>query len=210
MRLTDPWRCKPRLRRLQKDVIDVYQLHNPSMEIVRDGEIFETLGMLKKKGLVRFIGVSVSDPDEGVELIEKNLVDTIQVVYHLLNQKAAERLFPLALENNVGIIVREPLANGILTGKFTPETTFPDTDHRSRTYPPDKLKIALEKVEKLRFLAKDRTMAQAALKFILSQEAVSAVIPGAKRPAQVEDNAGASGEPLSQLELEKVRELLSE
>jgi aryl-alcohol dehydrogenase-like predicted oxidoreductase len=122
--------------------------------------------------------------------------DVIQVIYNLLRPDAREELLPLAQEQDVGLIVREPLASGMLTGKYTTDTTFPDGDIRA-SWPREYLIMQVQCMEKLRFLAQEgrRTLAQAALRFVLDEQAVSVVIPGIKTVEQAEENLAASELP---------------
>ncbi|MGQ9631329.1 MAG: aldo/keto reductase [bacterium] len=182
------------LKRLRKDVIDVYQLHNPTEGVYREGEIFDTLQRLKDAGKIRYWGVSITTPGEGVELIDADRVDTLQVRYSILEREPERELFPLAKRKDIGIIVRVPLYSGVLTGKFTEETTFPPSDHRSSWLVGDTLKEMVAKANALRFLVKGKvkTLAEAALRFVLCNDAVSVVIPGIKTSEQAEANCAAS------------------
>ncbi|MCP8322630.1 MAG: aldo/keto reductase [Candidatus Methylarchaceae archaeon HK02M2] len=199
------------LKRLRKDIIDVYQLHSPSLEEIQRERCFETMERLKDEGKIRFWGVSVRSVDDAVKLMQRGYPgDTIQVVYNLLKLEAAKELFPLTLQNEIGVIVRVPFEFGLLTGKFTPETKFPSNDHRSKNLPRSKLIEEIPKVEKLRFLVKrsNRTMAQAALKFVLNHPAVSVTIPGVRNEKQVRENVIASdGILLNQEDLDKIKDL---
>ena len=193
------------LSRLGTDYIDIYQLHNPSEEVIRQGDTFAALEDLKAAGKIRFWGVSIGPASEGIAAMETGNPATLQVVYNLLAQEPARELFPRARARGVGIIARVPLASGLLTGKFTPETTFPEGDHRAN-WKPTELRARLERVESLRFLAKGRTLAQAALRFAVADPAVSVVIPGAKTAAQVRENVAAMDvPPLSAKELQQVQ-----
>lgn len=197
------------LMRLQTDVIDLYQLHNPSLQVIQQGEALETLEKLKAQGKIRFIGVSIDTVEEGIACIETGKVDTLMVTYNLLVQEPAKVLFPLARSENIGIIIRTPLAFGLLTDKYTPETIFPEGDFR-REKGKGWLLEELRKVEKLRFLVKGRfkTLTQAAIAFVLSNDAVSGVIPGAKTVRQVEENSVVSSlAPLDPEDLQRVIEL---
>lgn len=197
------------LERLETSYVDLYQLHNPPMDVIRRGEVFEALEALKREGGIRFYGVSIGVSEEGLLAMEKAGIASIQVVYNILSQEPAEKLFPAASERGVAIVARVPLASGLLTGKFTPGTTFPEGDWR-RGWPRDRFLEDLRRAEKLRFLVKGeaRTMAQAALKFVLSNQDVSVTIPGAKTVQQVEENVAASdGSYLSKEDLERIRDL---
>lgn len=196
------------LQRLQTDYVDLYQLHNPPEDILRKGEVFNFLEDLKSAGKIRFYGVSVTTPSEGVLALNQRGVSSIQVVYNMLEQEAAEVLLPAAKKRNVAIIARVPLASGFLSGKYTASSAFPEGDRR-KTWPAERIAEYIAKVEKLRFVTNsNRSMAQAALKFVLASDAVSTVIPGCKNDRQVEENVAASqADSLSREELTKVQEL---
>ena len=121
--------------------------------MIESSAVWDTLRELKDKTKIAHYGISIGKPEEGLLAIEKGEVETIQVVYNLLQREAARELFEEAYKKSVGIIVRVPLASGLLTGKYDPGHRFPDNDHRKDTYPPEKLAALLARVEKLRFLA---------------------------------------------------------
>lgn len=189
--------CERSLHRLGVTSLDLYQLHNPPRETLADRAVWNTLRALKDAGKIEHYGVSVGSPEEGLLAIQHGEVETIQVVYNLLDREAAKQLFARAEQKGVGIIVRVPLASGLLTGKFAADHRFAEDDHRRDRYPPDRLARDLERVERFRFLAQDtgRSLAQAALKFCLVPEAVSTVIPGAKTADQVNENLAAAAVP---------------
>jgi aryl-alcohol dehydrogenase-like predicted oxidoreductase len=198
------------LQRLQTDYIDLYQLHNPPLMMLERGEHYEILDTLKAEGKIRYYGVSVHDAYEGVMAIETGKPDVIQIAYNLLRQDAREELLPLAAERDVGIVVREPLASGMLTGKYRPDSTFADGDFRA-TWPQEYLAFQARLVDKLRFLAIEakRTLPQVALRFVLDEAAVSVAIPGAKTVAQVEENMAAGAlDALSETERAAVRDVV--
>lgn len=199
------------LKRLKTDYIDIYQLHNPDISLIREGEMFETLEELKKQGKIRFTGISIFDSIEGMEAMKRGNVNSIQVIYNIFDQSPASGLFPAAKSRGVGIIAREPLANSFLTGKYDSKSNFPKGDIRASM--PHHYRMGMIKAaEKLSFLTenKDITMAQAALKFVLASDAVSVVIPGIKNEHQAEENLKASeGKGLSQEELSKIQDLIS-
>ena len=173
-------------------MIDLYQLHNPPDDVIAGNEVWDALRELKDKSKIAHYGISIGKPEQGIVAIEKGDVETIQVVYNLLEREPEKELFPLAEEKSVGIIARVPLASGLLSGKYAPGHRFAPDDHRSGSYGPGKLEAALERVEKFKFLAQGRTLAQAALKFCLANPAVSVVIPGIKTPEQAEENVAAA------------------
>jgi len=177
------------LKRLDTDIIDLYQLHNPPFSVIEGGRVFEPLEKLKKQGKVRYYGISIHDPQEGLLAMKTGKPSTIQVVYNYLRRDAAEELFPRALAEGVGIIAREPLANGFLTAKYTKDSVFPVGDIRHQW--PSKYQTQLvSQVDSFKKTLGQSalTLAQAAIRFALAQPAVSVVIPGCKTPEQAAEN----------------------
>ena len=107
------------LQRLQTDNIDLYQLHNPTVEVIEKGAVWDVLERAKQAGKIRHYGVSINTMEEGIAAVKDGRAETIQVEYNLLAQEPAEKIFPLAHQANIGIIARVPLRRGILTGKMT-------------------------------------------------------------------------------------------
>jgi aryl-alcohol dehydrogenase-like predicted oxidoreductase len=183
------------LRRLQTDYVDVIQSHinsrDPTMEIFLEG-----FQRLQREGRVRAYGVSTSDFEYLKAFNADGGCATLQIDYSILNRTPEADIFPYCREHDIGVIVRGPLAMGILTGKFGPDTQFGETDFRRRWQEePEERETYLEdlaKVEQLRPAAKGRTMAQLALQFVLAHPAVTAAIPGAKTLKQLRDNVGAA------------------
>ena len=194
------WSCEQSLKRLKKDIIDLYQLHNPVERDIRNGDWPETMQRLTEQGKIRWFGVSVFLPEEAMAVLDRGAGHTIQLAYNALRQEMAPEVLPLAQKKNFGIIARVPLYYGILTGKFKAETAFAQADHRSHTLPPETLRELVPRAEKLRKLAADggeNNFARWSLKFVLANPAVSTVIPGARNPRQAEANCSASdGAPL--------------
>ena len=191
------WSCEQSLKRLKKDVLELYQLHNPVEEDIRRGDWPETLERLREQGKIRWYGVSVFLPEEALAVLERGAGHSIQLAYNALRQEMAAEVLPLAQKKNFGIIARVPLYYGILAGKFKPDTKFAATDHRSHTLPPETMRELAPRAEKLRALAGDGNFARWSLKFVLAHPAVSTVIPGARNPKQAEANCSASdGAPL--------------
>lgn len=197
------------LQRLQIDTIDLYQLHNPSPEVMRQGDIFERLDRCKREGKIRFYGVSLEKTEDGLVAIETGKPDTLQVVYNILHQDPEEKLFPLAQKENIGILARVPLERGVLSGRFKKREEFVEKDWRRGVFPDEGLTQTHAAVAKLGFLVKGDVpnLAQAALRFILSHPAVSTVIPGIRTVRQVEDNIVVSGKVLPGADLARLREL---
>src|SRR4030095_11828943 len=142
------------LQRLQTDYIDLYQLHNPTVDVIEHGEVWEVLERAKKEGKIRDYGVSTNTIDEGIAAVKDGRSDTIQLEYNLLAQEPAEKIFPLAQETNVGIIARIPLRRGVLTGKMTvaDELRFQGEDVRARSFKGEAFAKEVAKADQLRFL----------------------------------------------------------
>lgn len=195
--------CENSLRRLDREAIDLYQIHCPPMEILKEGSVFEVLEKLKEEGKIRYYGVSVETVEEGIFCLEHTKASSLQVIFNLLRQKPLEKLFPMAMEKKVGILARVPLASGLLTGKFTKDTTFESDDHRNfnrngeafnvgETFGGLDFKKGVELSDELNWIEKGRgNRTRAAIKWILQQEEVSSVIPGFRSVKQVEDNLKA-------------------
>lgn len=190
------------LLRLRTDYIDVYQLHNPSLRQIKEGEVFRPLMALQEEGKVKFVGCSVHTLDEGIAALDH--VDVVQCVFNMLNPKNFE-LIETAKRRGVAVIAREPLANGFLSWKISPDTEFDQGDIRYEMPREYKEKI-IEIVEQFRSDLKYRkeSMVQLALKFVLHFP-VSVVIPGCKTPSQAEENMSASDIPdLSEEDMDKL------
>ncbi len=194
--------------RLQTDYIDLYQLHNPPIQLLKNGKTFEGLEKLKDSGRIRHYGGSIHDPQEGLLWMKYGKLAAVQVVFNLLRQEAKNQLFQAAREQNMAIIAREPLSNGFLSGKFNIDSTFPSGDIRSN-FPRNYLVGLIRAAQQLRLLeSKTRTLAQASIRFALDHKDVSTVIPGAKTPQQAEENIKASELPsLTGEELLRIRYL---
>lgn len=178
------------LARLGTDRVDLYQLHNPEPKHLTD-ELFAALERLRTQGKIRYYGISLNSRRERPDDLEQRRPASLQVIYNMLDPDAEEDVFPWAQQHGVGVIARVPLSSGRLTGKFKPEHVFGKGDHRAKR-PPEWVAEGIEQAERLAFLARDgRTLAQAALQFVLAHPAVSVTIPGAKSPQQVEQNVGA-------------------
>ena len=198
------------LRKLNTDYVDVQQLHAWTPGYVEQLEWYEALSRLKEQGKIRAFGVSANDwdPYGPVGLAKSGLADTVQVIYNIFEQRPAEQLLPAALEHNVGIIVRVPLEEGLLTGTMGPSYKFREDDWRGSWLTPERLAEAARRVERLKpFLAEDcPTVAALALKLVLSHPAVSATIPGMRSVAHVQANTAVSdGKLLSAETLEALK-----
>ena len=195
------------LKRLRTDYIDLYQLHNPTLDELRRDDIHEAMDRLQEAGKIRFWGVSITTPEEGLEIVRRGWGYSLQVLYNVLNQAPADELFPLAKEKGYGIIVRVPLASGLLSGKFRPDTVFSKDDVRQNFLTPRRLEEVLPRVDEAKSIigGTARSLAEGALRFTLANDAVSTVIPGAKNVRQVEMNASADEVRIPQEVVEKLR-----
>ena len=205
------------------DVIDLIQLHCPPTQVYYNPEVFDTLDGLQREGKIRNYGVSVEKVEEALKAIEYPNLATVQIIYNMFRQRPADLFFKEAKKKNIGIIVRVPLASGLLTGKLTQESRFSDQDHRTfnregqkfdkgETFAGVDYKVGLEAVEQLKNLFSDQnSLALSALRWILMFEEVSCIIPGASRPEQAETNAKASDlPPLDDRQMAEARKIYTE
>ena len=208
------------LKNLETDAIDLLQLHCPPTAVYYQPEVFAVLDDLVKAGKLRHYGVSVEKVEEALKAIEFPNVQTVQIIFNIFRQRPADLFFPEAQRRQVGILTRLPLSSGLLTGKFTRASTFAPDDHRrfnrqgeafdrGETFSGVEFELGLQAVEALRPLVPPgASLAQLALRWILMFPAVTCAIPGAKRPAQVEENTAAADlPPLSADTMTKIREL---
>lgn len=187
------------LRNLASDSVDVYQFHVWHDSWLKDPlwpELAEEMGRLKAEGKIRNWGVSINndDPESAIELVNTGLVGVVQVLFNMFDQRAADRLLPLCRERGVGVIVRCPFDEGSLTGMLTPETRFAPEDFRSHYFGGERLTETCRRADLLARAVigpKAETLAAAALKYCLSFDAVSTVIPGMRRVSHVTFNARA-------------------
>jgi aryl-alcohol dehydrogenase-like predicted oxidoreductase len=189
---------------LDVDTVDLVQLHCPPWDAYYTPSIFESCERLVDEGLVRAYGVSVEKIEEALKAIEYPSVATVQIIFNIFRQRPAELFFEQARLRDVGLIIRVPLASGLLTGKFSKDTTFAADDHRAfnrhgeefdvgETFAGVDYETGLDAVEELKALVPaGASLTQLALRWILDHESVSTVIAGAKTSDQVGDNAAAS------------------
>jgi aryl-alcohol dehydrogenase-like predicted oxidoreductase len=192
------------LANLGVETLDLVQLHCPPPEVYYRPEVFGALDGLVTKGKIRHYGVSVEKVEEALKAIEYPGVATVQIIYNIFRQRPQDLFFAEAKKRNVGVIVRVPLASGLLSGKIGKDTVFAPDDHRNfnrdgeafdvgETFAGVPFDVALQAVDELRTLVPANVpMAQFALRWILAQDAVSVVIPGARNAAQAQSNAAAS------------------
>ncbi|HEX9664319.1 MAG TPA: aldo/keto reductase, partial [Patescibacteria group bacterium] len=186
------------LKRLRTDCLDLIQIHNPTLEDIERGEVFELFQDFQKQGLIKFWGVSLRQPSDGLKAIAKASqlrVDlaTIQVAFNVFQRQAKDKLFELADKHNVGLIVREPLCRGFLSGKYDIAEDFETHAvvkflNENKALPEDILK-AFDQVQKIfKKYNRPEDPVQLALKYILSFNQVGTVIPGAKNISQARQN----------------------
>jgi aryl-alcohol dehydrogenase-like predicted oxidoreductase len=192
------------LRNLETEALDLLQLHCPPTPVYDNPEVFAALDDLVQQGKIRYYGVSVEKVDEALKAITYPNVQSVQIIFNMFRLKPAQQFFAAAKAKQVGIIVRVPLASGLLTGKFGPHSQFSASDHRNynrhgesfdkgETFSGVDYDTGLQAVEALRPLVPPgMTMAEFALRWILMFPEVTTVIAGAKNPAQAEDNSQAA------------------
>jgi aryl-alcohol dehydrogenase-like predicted oxidoreductase len=195
------------LKNLRIEALDLLQLHCPPTAVFYTPEIFEALDLMVKAGKLKNYGVSVEKVEEALKAIEYPGVRTVQIVFNIFRERPTDLLFKQAKSRWIGIIARVPLASGLLSGRMSRATRFTSDDHRAynrkgqafdrgETFAGVDYTRGLQAVEELRqILPRGMTMAQLALRWILMHDAVSCAIPGAKNPAQVEENCGAADAP---------------
>ena len=183
------------------------------MDAIERDDLFAELESLRDEGKLRHYGVALGPAigwrDEGIRAFETRPIASLQTVYNLLEQEPGRELLEAAERSGAGVMARVPTSSGLLEDKYTPETTFSGSDHR-RHRPREWLTEGLKKVDQLRFLVipGERTMAQAALRFLLAQPATACVIPTVTSMAELEEFAGAASAPdLTPEELERIDEL---
>lgn len=197
---------KASCERLGTDSLDLVQLHCIPTEELRKGDIFNWLREIKSEGLIKAFGASVETVEEGLICMEQEGIQSLQVIFNVFRQKLVKELLPVAKRKNVGIIVRLPLASGLLAGKFTKETTFAESDHRNynkdgaafsvgETFAGLKFEKGVELVEEIKseYLPEGYSMVDMTLRWILDHDAVTTIIPGASSPKQVIGNVKAAG-----------------
>ncbi len=211
------------LMNLETETLDMVQLHCPPTEAYYMPEVFGILDDLVKAGKIRHYGVSVEKVEEALKAIEYPGVQSVQIIFNMFRQRPADLFFKEAQRRRVGILARLPLSSGMLAGKMKKDSQFAPDDHRGgnrhgewfdrgETFSGIDYETALDAVEAIRPLVPaGASMAQMALRWILMFEAVTCVIPGAKRPAQVAENCQAADlPPLDDATMHKVREVYEE
>ncbi len=188
------------LNRMQLETIDLIQLHCPPNEVYYRPEIFELFDRLQEEGKIQHLRVSVEKVEQALKAIEFSNVSSVQIIYNMFRQRPAELFFKEAIKKNIGVIVRVPLASGLLTGTYSKSTSFTEGDHRNfnregaafdkgETFsgiPYEKGLAAVEALKKI--FPEQPNLAPIALRWILMNTAVSCIIPGASKKEQVQSN----------------------
>jgi aryl-alcohol dehydrogenase-like predicted oxidoreductase len=199
------------LKRLDTDYIDFLQLHNAKSDAIDDDRLFKLLEEFKAEGVILSHGVALGPKigwlEEGKRAMREREIDGAQMIYNLLEQDPGRDLIDAARETETGIVVRVPHSSGMLEGHYDENTTFPENDHR-RHRSQEWLLDGVKKVRQLDFLAKGRTLGQAALKFCLASPEVSSTLPNIYDDEQLEEFAAAPDTPnLTDEELARISEL---
>ncbi len=208
------------LKNLEVEAIDLLQLHCPPTDLYYHPEAFGILDDLVKAGKIRFYGVSVERVEEALKAIEYPGVQTVQLIYNIFRQRPSDVLFTEARRHKVGILARLPLSSGMLAGKMTRQSKFGEDDHRNfnrdgaafdrgETFSGVPFEVGLAAVEELRPLVpKGASLATFALRWILMHDEVTCVIPGGKRPSQVDENCSAVElDPFTDQTMARVRDI---
>jgi aryl-alcohol dehydrogenase-like predicted oxidoreductase len=195
------------LKRLGRESLDLTQVHCPPTDLLKQGEVFDWLRTLKQEGKIKQFGFSVESIEEAQICLQEEGVASLQIIFNIFRQKAILSIFKEAQEKQVALIIRLPLASGLLSGQFNRDTRFPENDHRNfnrdgqefnvgETFSGLPFEKGLELVDTLKsHVPKNQILSQFALRWILDFEAVSVVIPGSKNPQQVINNCAASSLP---------------
>jgi len=183
-------------KNLDTDCIDILQLHTWTRAWNRNPKPLDVLHKLKSEGIIKYVGISTPEHDQNslIYLMQEGYLDTVQLIYNIFEQEPAAELLPVALDANVGVIVRVAFDEGILTGKYNADHLFPKDDFRSKYFEGDRLPRAIARVNAIKKEIKDSgfTMPQAALKFVLAHPAVSTIITGIRNEDQAAMNIEVS------------------
>ncbi|TRW22825.1 aldo/keto reductase [Flavobacterium zepuense] len=207
------------LTHLGLDQLFLEQLHCIPTDELRRGEVFDHLRKIQQEGLIKHFGVSVETSEEALICLEHKDVASLQIIFNLFRQHLADDFFAKAQEQNVALIARVPLASGLLSGKFTNDTTFAESDHRNynadggafnvgETFSGVPFKDGVAFAEAIKGLLPDDSLPQQAIRWILDHPAITTVIPGASKVSQVASNIAASPlEPFDEVTMLELRNL---
>jgi aryl-alcohol dehydrogenase-like predicted oxidoreductase len=198
------------LRNLEVDAVDLLQLHVWNDDWADSDELLDEVADLRSSGKIRFFGISINDhqPSNGLRLVQRGAVDSVQVIYNVFDQSPEDELFPACREHDVGVIARVPLDEGGLTGRIDADSEFEGDDFRAHYFRGDRKREVHERATAIAtdLAVDDSQLAELALRFILSEPAVSTVIPGMRSIRNVERNIAASeAGPLTRDERERLR-----
>ncbi|MDO3695082.1 aldo/keto reductase [Wenyingzhuangia sp. chi5] len=207
------------LKRLGVKTLDLIQLHCIPLDALKKGDIFNWLRTLQEEGKILHFGASVESVEEGLLCLEQEGIQSLQVIFNVFRQKLVKELLPQAKAKGVGIIVRLPLASGLLTGKFSKDTQFLESDHRNfnkdgeafnvgETFAGLPFEKGVELTEELKSICPDNlSLTELSLRWILDHDAVTTIIPGASSSKHIEGNAKASSlSPLSEKTMKELSE----
>ena len=206
------------IKRLGVEKLDMVLLHCPPTSVYKKDELFTGLDKIKKSGKIAKYGVSIEKVSEGIAAMEYDIA-AIELVFNMFRLKPIEELFPKAIENNIGLIARVPLASGLLTGKFNANTKFGPNDHRfynrngeafdkGETFAGVPYDLGLKAVIELKKLFNTDDIIPYALRYVLMHDAISCVIPGASKVSQVESNIRAANQaPLTKKQMDGVQRI---
>lgn len=206
-------------KNLDMDMLDMVLLHCPPTDVYYMPEVFKLLDQLKVEGKIKHYGVSVERIEEGLKAMDYEGVDAVEIIFNMFRLRPTEQFFRIAQEKKVGVIVRVPLASGLLTGKFTKNSSFGKDDHRTfnrngeafdkgETFSGVEFSKGLEAVEELKKVFNTNNLTAIALRWVLMFDAVSTVIPGASKPEYVYDNVNATLlPPLTKDQMKAVEEI---
>ncbi|MGB1287044.1 MAG: aldo/keto reductase [Aggregatilineales bacterium] len=192
---------------LNVETLDLVQLHCPPHDVYYNPDVFAALERFVEQGKIAHYGVSVEKIEQAMMAMEYPNMVSVQIIFNMFRLRPIERFFDAAKQNDIAVIARVPLASGLLTGKITADTTFPEDDHRNynrqgaafdvgETFSGVPFEQGLRAVDALReVVPAGMTMAQFALRWILMFDAVSTVIPGSTKPQHIADNVAAAGMP---------------
>lgn len=207
------------LKRLGVETLDLIQLHCPPTEVYYRPGIFERFERLKEQGKIKNLGVSVEKVEEAIKAMEYSNVTTVQIIFNVFRQRPSELFFDLAKKNDIGVIVRVPLASGLLTGKFSESTKFESGDHRNfnrdgkafdkgETFSGIDYSLGLKAVDELKSIFPNKNLAHIALQWILKYDAVSCIIPGASKVEHINSNIDVYNSPeLTTDEINKINNI---
>jgi len=198
------------LRRLRTDHIDLYQVHWPTKFVPME-ETMSAMVKLLEQGKIRYIGVSNFWKDQLEEAIKYAEIVSLQPPYNIFWRFIEEDTLPFCIENNIGVIVYSPMAQGLLTGKFTKDTVMPEDDIRSKNmlFRGEIFQKCLEVVGEIKKIATkyNKTAAQTSVNWLLCQKGITSAVVGAKRISQLKENIGAADWTLSQEDIDKIEKL---